>query len=216
MKMQNPFSVVAVLLILASAASAQESAFKAGQALYVVAVRSSRQPDPSTERKIKVEFEKQKSFKIAISLQSADFVFLMVVEYEFNQVMFNNIGAGVEEMKSVEAFVVRPDAYTQHKADLDNLRDKALWRIRENNNARRTNDLPKKVVQKFHEGTAPRNSSRGAMMNRSRTAMMKARRPDLLFPADRAHKQQSRALRCSMAPGFPIASFPRPVGGLFN
>ncbi|HEU0174817.1 MAG TPA: hypothetical protein VFV58_11185 [Blastocatellia bacterium] len=156
MKLQNPLSVVAVLLVLASAASAQESAFKAGQAVYVVAVKSSKQPDLSTERKLKDEFEKQKLFKIATSLQSADFVFLMVVEYEFNQVMFNNIGAGVEEIKGVEAFVVWPDAYTQHKADLDNLRDKAVWRISEKNNARRTDDLPKKVVKKFHEGTAPK------------------------------------------------------------
>jgi hypothetical protein len=154
--MQNPFSVVAVLLVLASATSAQESAFKAGQAVYVVAVRSSRQPDPSTERKLKVEFEKQKSFKIATSLQSADFVFLVVVEYEFNQVMFNNIGAGIEEVKSVAAFVVSPDAYTRQKADLDNLRNNALWRTIENNNARRTNNLPKKVVNKFHEDAAPK------------------------------------------------------------
>jgi len=151
MKLQNLPSVVVVLLVLASAASAQESAFKAGQAVYVVAVKSSKQPDLSTERKLKDEFEKHKSFKIATSLQSADFVFLVVVEYEFNQVMFNNIGAGVEDIKSVEAFVVRPDVYTQHKADLRKLRGNALWRISENNNARRTNNLPKKVVNKFHE-----------------------------------------------------------------
>jgi len=153
MKLRNHLSVVAVLLVLASAASAQESAFKTGQAVYVVAVKSSKQPDLSTERKLKDEFEKHKSFKIVTSLQSADFVFLMVVEYEFNQVMFNNIGAGIEEVKSVAAFVVSPDAYTRHKADLDNLRNKALWQTSENNNARRTNNLPKKVVNKFHEDT---------------------------------------------------------------
>src|SRR5262245_32455991 len=122
MKLQNLPSVVAVLLVLASATSAQESAFKAGQAVYVVAVRSSKQPDLSTERKLKDEFEKHKSFKIATSLQSADFVFLMIVEYEFNQVMFNNIGAGIEEVKSVAAYVVSPDTYTRHKADIDSRR----------------------------------------------------------------------------------------------
>jgi hypothetical protein len=153
MKLQNLLSLVAILLVPASAVFAQESAFKTGQAVYVVAMKSSGQPDLSTERKLKDEFEKEKSFKIATSLQSADFVFLMVVEYEFNQVMFNNIGAGVEDMKSVEAFVVSPDSYTKHKASLDDLRDRALWKISENNNARRTANLSKKVVKKFHEDT---------------------------------------------------------------
>jgi hypothetical protein len=154
MKLQNYLAIVAVLLVLASKASAQESAFKTGQAVYVVAVKSSKEPDLSTERKLKDEFEKQKSFRIATSLQSADFVFLMVVEYEFNQVMFNNIGAGVEDVKSVAAFVVSPGEYAQHKANLNNLRDKALWQTSENNNARRTSNLPKKVVNKFHEDVA--------------------------------------------------------------
>jgi hypothetical protein len=156
MKLQNSLSVVAVLLVLASAAPAQESALKAGQAVYVVAVKSSKQPDLLTERKLKGEFEKHNSFEIATSLQSADFVFLAVVEYEFNQVMFNNIGAGIEDVKSVAVFVVSPDAYAQHKANLDNLRDKALWQTSENNNARRTGNLPKKVVNKFHEDMAPK------------------------------------------------------------
>lgn len=154
MKLQNYIAVVAVLIVLASAASAQESAFKTGQAVYIVAVKSSKEPDLSTERKLKDEFEKQKSFKIATSLQSADFVFLMIVEYEFNQVMFNNIGAGVEDVKSVTAFVVSPGEYTQHKANFNNLREKALWQTSENNNARRTSNLPKKVVNKFHEDVA--------------------------------------------------------------
>src|SRR5262249_47426002 len=118
--------------------------------------RSSGQPDPSTEQKVKEEFMKQKSFIIADSLQSADFVFLMVVEYESSQVMFNNIGAGSEDIKRITAFAVSPDAYTQHKADLDNLRDKAIWQISESNNALRIGNLPKKIVKKFHENTKPK------------------------------------------------------------
>jgi hypothetical protein len=148
--------MVSVLLVLVSATSAQESTPKAGQAVYVVALKNSKQPDLRTERKIKDEFEKHKSFKIATSLQSADFVFLAVVEYEFNQVMFNNIGAGVEDVKSVEAFAVLPEAYIQNKAALNNLREKALWQTSQNNNARRTGDLPKKVINKFHEDAAPK------------------------------------------------------------
>jgi hypothetical protein len=156
MKLQDLLSTVAVLLVLASAASAQESTFKAGQTVYVVAVKSSGQPDLSTERKLKDEFEKQKAFKVATSLQSADFVFLMLVEYEYNQVAAGGVGVGGEDIKSVAAFVVSPEAYTRHKADLDNLRDKALWQINENNNIWRTGGLPKKIVKKFHENTAPK------------------------------------------------------------
>jgi len=156
MKLQNLLFVVAVLLPLASATSAQEYAFNTGQTVYVVAVRSSGEPDPSTEQKLKEEFEKKKSFIIATSLQSADFVFLMVVEYESSQVMFNNIGAGSENIKRVAAFAVSPDAYAQHKADLDNLREKALWQISENNNLLRIGNLPKKIVKKFHEYAAPK------------------------------------------------------------
>ena len=155
MKLQNHLTVVTVLLVLASAASAQESAFKTGQAVYVVAVKSSKQPDLSTERKLKDEFEKHKSFKIATSLQSADFVFLMVVEYEFNQVMFNNTGPGVEDVKRVEAFAVSPDEYAKHKASLNNLRDKALWQTSENKRFFRAGDLPKKIVKKFHANATP-------------------------------------------------------------
>jgi hypothetical protein len=156
MKLQNPLSVVPILLVLASAASAQESVPKTGQAVYVVAVKDSKQPDPSTERKIKDEFEKHKSFKIAKSLQSADFVFIAVVEYEFNQVMVNNIGSGIEEVKNVAAFVVLPDEYAQRKNNLDNLREKALWQTNQNNNARRTANMPRKIVDKFHEDAMPK------------------------------------------------------------
>jgi hypothetical protein len=155
MKPQHLLSAVAVLLVLTSASSAQESAFKAGQAVYVVAVKSSKQPDLSTERKLKNEFEKRKTFNMATSLQSADFVFLMVVEYEYTQVMFNQIGSGSEVIKSVEALVVSPDAYTQSKASIDDLRDKALWRIREKDSAWRIGSLPRRIVKKFHESAAP-------------------------------------------------------------
>jgi hypothetical protein len=156
MKLQDLLSVVTVLLVLTSAASAQESAFKAGQTVYVVAMKISGQPDLSTERKLKDEFEKQKAFKVATSLQSADFVFLMLVEYEYNQMAAGGVGIGSEDIKSVAAFAVSPDAYTQHKSDLDNLRDKALWQISENNIIWRTGGLPKKIVKKFHENAAPK------------------------------------------------------------
>jgi hypothetical protein len=154
MKLQNLFSAVAVLFALSAAASAQESAFKVGQSVYVVAVKSSGQSDLSTEHILKDEFEKQKAFKVATSLQSADFVFLMLVEYEYDLAPAGGFGVGGGNIKSVVAFVISPDAYTQHKSDLDNLRDKALWQTGENYNFWRAGSLPKKIVRKFHENAA--------------------------------------------------------------
>jgi hypothetical protein len=156
MKLQNLLSAAAVLFTLAAAASAQEPAFKAGQAVYVVAVKSSGQPDLSTEHELKDEFEKQKAFKVATSLQSADFVFLMLVEYEYNQVAAGSVAVGGGDIKSVAAFVVPPYAYTQYKSDLDNLRDKALWQTGENSSFWRGGGLPKRIVKKFHANAAPK------------------------------------------------------------
>jgi len=141
--------VICLLFLLDALARAQT--VKSGQTVYVVAVKSSGQLDISTENKLKEEFQKQKAFKVVTSLQSADLVFLMVVEYEYNQAYVGGIGMGSEDIKSVAAFVVAPTVYTEHKADLDTLRDKALWQVTQNNNAWRTGGLPKKIVKKFHE-----------------------------------------------------------------
>ena len=149
MKPQIFFSIVA-MLIFSVIAFAQEPAFKPVKSVYVVAMKSSGKMDLATERKLKDEFEKQKAFKVATSLQSADFVFLMLVEYEYNQAFVSGIGVGSEDIKSVAAFAVSPGAYTQHKADLATLRDNAQWQIAENNGAFRGGGLPKKIVQKFH------------------------------------------------------------------
>ena len=109
MKPQSLFSLIA-LLIFSVVAFAQEPAFKPGQTVYVVALKSSGQMDLATERKLKDEFERQKAFTVATSLQSADFVFLMLVEYEYNQAFVSGISMGSEDIKSVAAFAVSPDA----------------------------------------------------------------------------------------------------------
>jgi hypothetical protein len=79
----------------------------------------------------------------------------MLVEYEYNQVAVGAIAVGSGDIKSVAALVVPPDAYTQYKSDLDNLRDKALWQTSENKRFWRGGDLPKKIVKKFHANATP-------------------------------------------------------------
>jgi hypothetical protein len=141
-------SVAAVVLAVTSAAFAQEHTFKPGQVVYVVALKSNGQPDFSTENNLKQEFEKQKTFKVANSLQSADFVFLMYVQYQ--NVELSDIG--YEEIKGAAAYAVSRDVYTEHKTSLDGLRDNAQWQISQGAGVF-PGRLPKKIVRKFHEDT---------------------------------------------------------------
>jgi hypothetical protein len=114
--------------------------FKPGQSVYIVAMKSNCSPDFRSESVLKEEFEKQKVFGIATSLQSADFVFVVYLDYE----AYN----GTDYLGSVTAFAVSPTTYTRFKSDPYNLRDEALWR------SRTTKGFPKKVepiVKMFHE-----------------------------------------------------------------
>ncbi len=121
--------------------------FTQGQSVYVAAVKTSGSPDLATERKIKGEFEKQKRFKISPSIETADFVFLMIVEYEFNQSFIS----GSEDVKGANAYVVKPEDYLKNRNDLDGIRAGALWEYGENNGIWRGGGLPKKIVKKFHD-----------------------------------------------------------------
>jgi hypothetical protein len=128
-----------------------EFEFKKGLSAYVVAIKSSGSPDLANEQKLKKEFTNKKAFKLAPSLSSADFVFVMYIEYEYNQVAVSGIGIGSEDIKSASAFVVLPDTYAQSKSNLDNLRDEALWQFGKNNNMWRTGGLPVSIVKQFHK-----------------------------------------------------------------
>lgn len=144
--------VLAVLtLSVAAYAQAKPVQIAPGQSVYVVAMKSNGNPDLAIEQKLKEEFEKQKAFKLATSLSSADFVFLMLIEYEYNQAIVAGIGMGSEDIKSATTFAVPVDTYKQSKTDLDALRDQALWQHAENNGMWRTSGLPKKIAKQFHE-----------------------------------------------------------------
>jgi hypothetical protein len=132
--------------------------FKAGQSAYVVAMKSNGSPDLAIEQKLKKEFKNKKAFKLSPSLSSADFVFVMYTEYEYNQVAVSGTGIGSEDIKSASAFVVLPDTYAQSKSNLDNLRDEALWQFGKNNNMWRTGGLPVSIVKQFHKMAAKNKS----------------------------------------------------------
>lgn len=109
--------------------STQSPPFKPGQSVYIVAMKSNCSPDFDIEFKLKEEFEKQKIFKVATSLQSADFVFLMYLDYGVNvSGGGSTFVSGFDHIKNVTAFAVSPATYTQFKSDLYSLRDEALWK----------------------------------------------------------------------------------------
>lgn len=124
---------------------------RAGQSVYVTALRTTGGPDIATERKLKQEFEKQKVFKLSSTLSAADIVFVMFVEYEHNVAFVGGIGSGSDDIKSVAVLVVPSSDYAGAKGDLDSLREDALWRDEQDNGMWRTKGVLGKMVQKFHQ-----------------------------------------------------------------
>jgi hypothetical protein len=148
--MHNHLSKISILILIFATMNnradcrpqdpTQPLPFKPGQSVYVVAMESNCSPDFTSESVLKEEFEKQKVFGIAKSLQSADFVFVVYLNYT----AYN----GTDYLGRVTAFAVSPTAYTRFKSDPYNLRDEALWR------SRTTKGFPQKVepiVKMFHE-----------------------------------------------------------------
>jgi hypothetical protein len=141
--------------------STQSFQFKSGQSVYIVALKDNSTPDFEIEESLKHEFEKHKTFKVTRSLQSADFVFLMYVDYGVRTSGGTGDTKDVHDyIKSVTAFAVSPAIYTKHKSDPFNLRNEALWNLREKTNTidpvysfKRMfgSSVHKSVVKKFHQ-----------------------------------------------------------------
>jgi len=107
-------------------------------------MKSNCSPDFASERELRYEFEKRKVFKVASSLQSADFVFLVYLDHGV-RVVFNT---GNDYTKREYAFAVSPTTYSHSKTDLYNLRDEALWRWETEKDTKF-----KEIVKMFHDTT---------------------------------------------------------------
>jgi S1-C subfamily serine protease len=94
---------------LDSGASSQFK-FAPGQLVYIVS------PNLELQRKAGEQFGKDRQFKPADGLRKADFVFVAIMDA--------SSGRRGEEL----ALVLLPDDYSQYRADLDGLRDHAVWR----------------------------------------------------------------------------------------
>lgn len=126
----------ALLLVLASAVSAQEFALKPGQAVYVVASRmDGGKPDLTVEAKAKGEFQKRKKFELAHSAADADLVFLLLTEYDSysygalagNPAAIAGSSGTYNYVKSITAIVIPAKDYAERRDDLERLREVAIW-----------------------------------------------------------------------------------------
>jgi hypothetical protein len=127
-----------------------QGAFRPGQSVYAVALRSdSGGIDLAVESKVKKEFEKQKKFKVAASLTGADYVFLVLAEHDSYSAGVAGVSTAQNYLKSAFALVVSAGDYTEHKGNLEKLREVALWRG--DSNAKMREASPAKLVQEFHK-----------------------------------------------------------------
>jgi hypothetical protein len=132
------------------------STFRPGQSVYIVAFRNDGKPDLTAEVEVKKAFEKQKAFKYADKLETADYVFVLYADYTHPRDYMDRYGAAGEIMTGAVAMALSRESYSQRKGDLEALRAAALWkelfsqgRMVSLVNGRST--LPKNIVNKFHK-----------------------------------------------------------------
>lgn len=130
--------VLPVVLVLALCAPAQENPvpIRFEQSIYVVAKRiDNSNLDLSVEAKARSEFEKRKKFTVAKSSANADFVFLLLTEYDSysggvltgNTTSIAGVGSSYNYVKSITGVVIPAKEYSERKDDLEKLREVALW-----------------------------------------------------------------------------------------
>jgi hypothetical protein len=94
--------------------------FRSEQSVYIIGLSathadlSQAKVDLEIERKASDEFKSQKEFKIAKALNQADFVFLALVDRDSEK---------IDEL----ALALLPKYYLEHRADLVELKNHALW-----------------------------------------------------------------------------------------
>ncbi|HMF56729.1 MAG TPA: hypothetical protein VK619_10335 [Pyrinomonadaceae bacterium] len=129
-----------ILLLLLS----QEPRITPGQSVYIVALQSNSADisftslDLTTEREIKNGFKKRGVYKVVPSLNEADFVFFIIVQYDDSHTLIKNI----------LALAVSREQYIRNKNDLAQLRNSAFW---QSDRAARVRVKLKSVLEDFHK-----------------------------------------------------------------
>jgi hypothetical protein len=123
------YYIATIVCVLFAFAQDKAPLFQPGQSVYVVAnkVDTSRS-DLSVESDVRREFERKGKFPLAKSPATADFVFIVFTEYD-SEVSKTGNGriSSQDRLKHALALAVPAKEYSQHKADIDKLKEFALW-----------------------------------------------------------------------------------------
>jgi hypothetical protein len=125
-----PMICLPALLVLTLCAPAQENpaSVRFEQSIYVVAKRiDNSNLDLSVEAKARSEFEKRKKFTVAKSSANADFVFLLLTEYDSysgavltgNPSSITGVGTSYNYVKGITAVVVSAKDYREYKDNIE-------------------------------------------------------------------------------------------------
>jgi hypothetical protein len=101
-----------------------------GQSIYVVATKSDTKIDITAEATVRTEFEKRKKFKIGNAATNADFVFLVLTEYESYSsgfLVLTGVQGPQRYLRGAIAMAIPSKEYAEHKDDLEKLREVSVW-----------------------------------------------------------------------------------------
>jgi hypothetical protein len=152
--------IATIVCLLSAFTQDKAPLFQPGQSVYVVAIKvDTSNPDLTVESNVRREFERKKKFPLAKSPATADFVFIVFTEYDSE---INRTGRGrissQDFLKHALALVVPAKDYSDHKADIDKLKEFSLWEGEEEIRVALTSVLltpqsvsAAKLVKRFHD-----------------------------------------------------------------
>jgi PDZ domain-containing secreted protein len=129
--------------------------FQPGQSVYIVAKTTDTTIDLRAEVETRSEFEKQNKFKTSSSAANADFVFFVLTEYKYSYSSEGRKGDRKRIVKSPEtleaaiALVIPSKEYSEHKNDLEKLREVSIWQGQVYPSLLAVS--PSKLVKDFHK-----------------------------------------------------------------
>jgi hypothetical protein len=134
LRKEDQMNHVLALSFLLFVVGQEKLPFQPGQSVYVVATRTNTKIDLAAEATVISEFEKQRRFKIGRAEVNADFVFLVLTEYDSYSSgvwVTSRRRVGIPEpkkyLKGAIAWAIPSKAYAEHKDDLEKLREVSVW-----------------------------------------------------------------------------------------
>jgi hypothetical protein len=146
-------SHILALSFLLFAVGQEKLSLQPGQSIYVVATKADANIDITAEATVRTEFEKRKKFKIGNAATNADFVFLVLTEYETYSakvLVLTGVQAPQTYLKGAIAMAIPSKEYAEHKDDLEKLREVSVWQTALASSMLQRGVSLTKLVRDFH------------------------------------------------------------------